>query len=64
MKRSPVRYLSLHHLTKAPPSVDDGTGMQRVRGLSRWSALDRKRFPTLIASPVKKDAPEGGPTSC
>jgi hypothetical protein len=68
MKRSPgpSLSLSLQGLTKAPPPslVDVAMGPKRVQGMSRWHALDRKRFAALIASPVRKDAPEGGPTSC
>jgi hypothetical protein len=74
MKRSPGSRLSSQRRTEAPPrSLADGeTGPPRVKGMSRWRALDRKRFSDLIASPVRKDTaaavrkdtPEGGPTSC
>jgi hypothetical protein len=36
--------------TKARPSlVVEGSGTKRVQGMSRWRALDRRRFPELIS---------------
>ena len=66
MKRSPGPRLSLQPRTDAPlPSFPaSGTDSPQVKGMSRWRALDRKQFRELIASPVRNDRPEGGPTSC
>jgi hypothetical protein len=37
--------------TKAPPPslVVQRSGTKRVQGMSRWRALDRRRFPDLIS---------------
>jgi hypothetical protein len=66
MKRPRDLRLSPQGITEAPPSslANSETGPQRLNGMSRWRALDRKQFSELIASPVRKDAPKGGPTSC
>jgi hypothetical protein len=66
MRRSPGSRLPLQPQTEAPPPSLPGSGTDspHVKGMSRWRALDRKQFRELIASPVRKDRPEGGPTSC
>jgi hypothetical protein len=58
MKRSPGPRVSLQRRTKPPTMclVPDETGTQRVKGMSRWRALDRKQFRELIESPVTRDS--------
>jgi hypothetical protein len=66
MKRSSGPRLSLQRQTEVSLSSLPGSGTDSslVKGMSRWRALDRKQFRELIASPVRKDRSEGGPTSC